>query len=190
MQPPQFPRISSSILLAAAIGIVLLFSIADMLMLLSYSSQATAFMAYLNQKIDSANHSENETYKAQVAGYLAYLNSQINALSQQVNLTSQDSLRAINNLTKTNENLLNRVVADEGRIANLTAYIASLNLTDATAPQIVYVNRTVTVEAPVDNRTCRQKIIDEHGLGPLFDIVYCCESRTYGFADECCACYR
>lgn len=191
MQLPQLPRISSNIMLAVAIFIVLLFSMADMLMLLSYSGQTTAFLAYLNQKVDSINHSDNETYKAQVAEYLMYLTRNQTALSQQVNLTSQDSLRAINNLTKEDENLLNRVVADEDRIANLTTYIASLNLTDTPTPQIVYVNRTITVEAPVDSRSCRQKIIDEHGLGPLLDIVACCyNTPPVGYSQECCNCYN
>lgn len=198
----QLPKISSNVVLAVAIFIVLLFSIADMMLLLSYSGQTTAFLTFLNQKIDTINHSDNETYKEQVAGYLAYLDSRINSTSQQASIASQDSLQEINTLKKSNENLQTMIFKMNKTIDNLTIYIIKMNDTyqalgmrTANNTTEYYINSTYVPEeninvTPVDNRTCKQKIIDLHGLGPMFDIVYCCESRAYGFADECCACYR
>jgi hypothetical protein len=198
----QLPKISSNILMAAGLIVVLLFSIADMLMLLSYSGQTTTFLMFLNQKTDMINHSDNETYKAQVAGYLAYLDNRINFTSQQANTASEGCLSRVKSLEESNKNLQNSVILMNRTIDNLTIYIMKINdtyqaLGMRTANNITeyYLNNTYVPEekinvTPVDNRTCKQKIIDLHGLGPMFDIVYCCESRAYGFADECCACYR
>ena len=191
----QLPRISSNFILAAAIFVVLLFSMADMLMLLSYSGQTTAYLLFLNQKADMMGQAyPNDTYKVQVAGYLAYLDTRINTTSQSYNIALQDSLQEINTLKELNK-IMNKT------IGNLTIYIIKLNETYQalgmrTADNVTeyYINNTYVPEKNVtqviEQLSCRQKLINEHGLGPMFDVVYCCESRAYGFADECCACYR
>jgi hypothetical protein len=190
MQFPQFPKISSNFILAAAIFVVLLFSMADMLMLLSYSGQTTTYFAYLNQKVDMLNQSsDNNTYKAQVGEYLKYLDTRITTTSQQLNISLQDSLQEINNLKKSNENLTNRLDALNKSVISIN-YTGSpvMNCTNTTTT--IYVNQTIPTPV-TDNRTCRQKLLDLHGLGPYFDVVACCNNvPPVGYSQECCACYQ
>jgi hypothetical protein len=187
--------------MASAILLVGLVALGSLIMALTLSSSTQNAVVYLYNLI---NTSQNNSYPLEVNGHLAYLQQSILTVSQQVNLTSQDNLRRINNLTESDKNLLNRIVADEGRISNLTDYISRLNFT-CTNTTIIYnmTNGSMDMPAPpvsgiVPQKpgtewpvpTCRQALISKYGLGSYFDVVSCCELRTYGFADECCACYR
>jgi hypothetical protein len=71
----------------------------------------------------------------------------------------------------------------ENRIDGLMNEVNKLKL------EVSRLNQTPAPAVP-PTQSCRQALITKHQLGSLFDVVYCCESRAYGFADECCACYK
>jgi hypothetical protein len=179
---PNLPiKISNNTILAAGIILVGLIAVADLVMVLSYGSTTQQAITILYSAISRSN---NDSFKQEVNGHLAYLQQSILGVSQSCNISSRDNLQEINTL-KDERSIYNQ------SIINLTLYIKTLNCT-GTNTTIIYNN---TVQVPVlinttDNRTCREKLLNLHGLGPYFDLVYCCESRQYGFSDECCACYR
>lgn len=135
----------------------------------------------------------NDTYRQDIVAYLTYLTSTQTTLSHQVNLTSEDSLRRITALEEQIGILSNQLTIYNHTLENLTKYITTMPLNN-TYVTVVYnaANATNKTEEPVTLApvSCRQALMDKYGLGSYFDVVYCCESRTTGYADECCSCYR
>lgn len=195
---PKLPpiKISNELILAVGIIFVGLIAAAGIVMVLSVQSSTQTAVVFLYSAINQSN----DTFKQDTNGHLLFLQNSIYGVSQSCNSSSQDSLRRINNLTESNANLKtlldageSRIDADEKKLDNLTAYIGSLNLNCTNTTTTVYVNQTIP--APVQNQTapisCRQKIMNEHGLGPLLDLVACCyNSPPVGYSQECCACFQ
>ncbi|QLJ52555.1 MAG: hypothetical protein Sv326_0454 [Candidatus Fermentimicrarchaeum limneticum] len=179
----NFPKIDNRFWFAIPISFSVLCAFFTISVFNSYAQKVDQRFASQNSRIGELDKF-NDTYKQQVNSYLAYLATAQNTLSQQVNLTSEDSLQRINSLKEQDKNLQNQLDA-------LNKTLLDINCT-GTNTTIIYNN---TVQVPVqnttiDSRTCRQKLLDLHGLGPYFDVVACCELRQVGYADECCTCYR
>jgi len=130
----------------------------------------------------------------------------ISALSRQLNITSQNTIQQVNSLKEFNTTLQNQIAADnrkfdnlnaslqnqlaadERKLDNLTAYVNRINLTCTckNTTTVVYLNQSSPAQV-----SCRQKIMNEHNLGSLFDVVACCNNNPQvGYWQECCACYE
>jgi hypothetical protein len=188
MNIPTIPKFDKVLLIPIVISIAI--GVFTVMIMQSYSGQTdnniNLLYGYLMQMNDTYTFVLSQGRNITTQYMLA--RQDFTVLSQLVNNTQKDNLQAINTIKESNKNLQTQLDA-------LNSYVHNLNLTapaqvNAT-PQVIYVNRTVTVQAPVDNRSCRKKIMDEHGLGDYFDVVACCYSTPpVGYWQECCGCFE